>query len=58
MEVILGIVALWVSWFVGHKMGVSQVYNTRIKNEDGSSQWLVPRHLVPDKNKIEVDGHY
>lgn len=49
MEVILGIAALWVSWFVGHKMGVSEVYNTRIKNEDGSSQWLVPRHLVPDK---------
>ena len=58
MEVIIGIGALWVSWWVGHKMGESQVYNTRIKNEDGTSQWLVPRHLVPEKHKQEVDGHY
>tara|TARA_B100000686_G_scaffold331118_1_gene394243 strand:- start:1509 stop:1685 length:177 start_codon:yes stop_codon:yes gene_type:complete len=58
MEGILVIVALWVSWWVGHKMGESQVYNTRIKNEDGTSQWLVPRHLVPEKQKQEVDGHY
>jgi len=58
MEIIIGIVALWVSWFVGKDMGKNEIYNTRIKNEDGTSQWLVPRHLVDDKNKIEVDGHY
>jgi hypothetical protein len=58
MEGILSIVALWVSWWVGHKMGENQIYNTRIKNEDGTSYWLVPRHLVPEKNKSEVDGHY
>ncbi len=39
-------------------MGENQVYNTRIRNEDGSSQWLVPLHLVPEKRKIDVDGHY
>ena len=39
-------------------MGKDEIYNTRIKNEDGSSKWLVPRHLVPEKSKIEVDGHY
>jgi hypothetical protein len=58
MEGILGIAALWVSWWVGHKMGENQIYNTRIKNEDGTSYWLVPRHLVPEKSKSEVDGHY
>jgi len=34
------------------------IYNMRIKNEDGTSKWVVPRHLVPEKRKIEVDGHY
>ena len=58
MEGILIIGALWVSWWVGHRMGENMIYNTRIKNEDGSSQWLVPRHLVPEKSRIEVDGHY
>ena len=58
MEGILIIGALWVSWWFGKNMGKDEIYNTRIKNEDGSSQWLVPRHPVPEKSKIEVDGHY
>jgi len=58
MEGILIIGALWVSWWFGKNMGKDEIYNTIIKNEDGSSQWLVPRHLVPEKSRIEVDGHY
>ena len=58
MEGILSIVALWVSWWVGHRMGEDMIYNMRIKNEDGTSKWVVPRHLVPEKRKIEVDAHY